>query len=160
MTYSSASAVFRLKKSLATENTEHRPAPKRIDLFLQSAWKGGEGDTGINTRRTLRVVGTRRVTSYGRDLCREIISVLPGMLDDLVIVIGLAYGIDVIVHRDAWRGILWETFSFTKSMIFLEIRFSCKGPYIADRRVQGLEVVLPGTRSSLPHVDRRTFAAT
>jgi DNA processing protein len=49
----------------------------------------------------LSVVGTRRATSYGRDVCREIIMDLSQKIKDLVIVSGLAYGIDVIAHKAA-----------------------------------------------------------
>ena len=59
------------------------------------------GTQGLHCRRILSVVGTRRATSYGRDICRKIVSGLSERLDDLVIVSGLAYGIDVIAHRAA-----------------------------------------------------------
>ncbi len=59
------------------------------------------GNKGLHSRRMISVVGTRRATSYGRDLCQEIIGDLSVMLDDLSIVSGLAYGIDVIAHRAA-----------------------------------------------------------
>ncbi|MEN8230796.1 MAG: DNA-processing protein DprA, partial [Bacteroidota bacterium] len=59
------------------------------------------GDQGLHCRRSLSVVGTRRASPYGRDLCRKIVSGLASMLEDLVIVSGLAYGIDVIAHRTA-----------------------------------------------------------
>lgn len=59
------------------------------------------GKKGLNSRKMISVVGTRKATSYGRDLCQEIIGDLSVMLDDLSIVSGLAYGIDVIAHRAA-----------------------------------------------------------
>ncbi len=59
------------------------------------------GEQCLQCRRSLSVVGTRRATSYGREMCREIIHDLAVMVDDLVIVSGLAYGIDVIAHRAA-----------------------------------------------------------
>lgn len=59
------------------------------------------GDQGLNCRRNLSVVGTRRATAYGRDMCREIIRGLASVVEDLVIISGLAYGIDVIGHRAA-----------------------------------------------------------
>jgi DNA processing protein len=63
--------------------------------------KGGEG---LNTRRALSVVGTRRASSYGKELCRCIVLELCSMLNDLVIVSGLAFGIDVMAHRAALEG--------------------------------------------------------
>jgi len=59
------------------------------------------GDKGLHARRILSIVGTRRATSYGRDHCRKIVSELASMMNDLVIISGLAYGIDVIAHRAA-----------------------------------------------------------
>ena len=47
----------------------------------------------------LAVVGSRKFTSYGRDICEKLISGLKGY--PIVIVSGLAMGMDTIVHRAA-----------------------------------------------------------
>lgn len=60
-----------------------------------------KGDQGLKCRRSLSVVGTRRATTYGKEICRKIIHGLSERINDLVIVSGLAYGIDVIAHRAA-----------------------------------------------------------
>lgn len=59
------------------------------------------GTEGLHSSRSLSVVGTRKATSYGRQLCREIIRDLSQLSPKPVIVSGLAYGIDVIAHRAA-----------------------------------------------------------
>jgi len=59
------------------------------------------GDQGLRSERSLSVVGTRRATSYGRDLCRDMIKDLSILTPPPAIVSGLAYGIDVIAHRAA-----------------------------------------------------------
>lgn len=59
------------------------------------------GDKGLNTTRAISVVGTRKATSYGKELCRSIILDLSSCIEDLVIISGLAYGIDIIAHRAA-----------------------------------------------------------
>jgi DNA processing protein len=59
------------------------------------------GNTGLNSSRALSVVGTRRASSYGKELCRNIVLEMGSKLKDLVIISGLAYGIDVIAHRAA-----------------------------------------------------------
>jgi len=82
----------------------------------------------------------------------------PGILDDLVIVSGLDYWIDVIVHRDTKRE-TFEKLFFTKSIISLEIRYFCRDPYNVDHPVWGLEVILPGTMSFLLHGVRRSSSA-
>lgn len=57
------------------------------------------GDNGLHCKRRLAVVGTRRASSYGKEICREIIRELALRVSDLAIISGLAYGIDVIAHR-------------------------------------------------------------
>lgn len=59
------------------------------------------GSMGLNTKFTLSVVGTRKATSYGKELCRNMVLELASAIEDLAIVSGLAYGIDVIAHRAA-----------------------------------------------------------
>jgi len=59
------------------------------------------GSIGLNSKRALSVVGTRRASSYGKDLCRSIVLDLSCRINDLVIISGLAFGIDVIAHRAA-----------------------------------------------------------
>ena len=59
------------------------------------------GSKGLNSKKALSVVGTRRASAYGRDLCRNLVFELAAKIEDLVIISGLAYGIDVIAHRAA-----------------------------------------------------------
>ena len=59
------------------------------------------GSIGLNSKRALSVVGTRKASSYGKELCRSIVLDLSRRIDDLVIISGLAFGIDVIAHRAA-----------------------------------------------------------
>lgn len=47
----------------------------------------------------LTVVGSRKFTNYGKDVCERLISGLRGL--PIVIVSGLAYGIDAIAHQSA-----------------------------------------------------------
>ena len=62
------------------------------------------GSEGLNTKRALSVVGTRKASSYGKELCRSIVLELGSMINDLAIISGLAFGIDVIAHRAALEG--------------------------------------------------------
>ncbi|MBI3020025.1 MAG: DNA-protecting protein DprA [Parcubacteria group bacterium] len=50
----------------------------------------------------LAVVGSRRFTSYGKEVCEKIIGELAG--ENIVIVSGLALGIDAIAHEAALRA--------------------------------------------------------
>ena len=62
------------------------------------------GNDGLNPSRSISVVGTRQASTYGKDLCRAIVLGLCSQLEGLVIVSGLAFGIDVIAHRAALEG--------------------------------------------------------
>ena len=59
------------------------------------------GKLDVNGRKTLSIVGTRRPSSYGMDSCRKLIRNLAERFPDLVIVSGLAYGIDHCAHKVA-----------------------------------------------------------
>ena len=59
------------------------------------------GEQDLLFKKSLSVVGTRRASSYGKEVCRQIIRELADRIPDLAIVSGLAYGIDVIAHRAA-----------------------------------------------------------
>lgn len=60
-----------------------------------------KGSKGLDTCRALSVVGTRKASAYGKELCRNTVLELGSAVGDLVIISGLAYGIDVIAHRAA-----------------------------------------------------------
>ena len=57
-----------------------------------------KGDCELNPLKIIAMVGTRNATDYGREFCESFlnsVSEVPG----LVVVSGLAHGIDTIVHR-------------------------------------------------------------
>ncbi|GAP45151.1 DNA protecting protein DprA [Lentimicrobium saccharophilum] len=57
------------------------------------------GNADLNAPRILSVVGTRRATEYGREMCRRLIAGLKEL--DVLVVSGLAYGIDTCAHKSA-----------------------------------------------------------
>ena len=59
------------------------------------------GNTSLSPRRVVSIVGTRKCTDYGRDLCEGFVRDLSALCPDTLIVSGLAYGIDVCAHRAA-----------------------------------------------------------
>lgn len=59
------------------------------------------GTTALDARRVVAVVGTRHITEYGKDLCRHLCADLRRLLPDVLIVSGLAYGVDIHAHREA-----------------------------------------------------------
>ena len=61
----------------------------------------GLGDCDLNSAHMLSIVGTRHATPYGTDFVIRLVEDLAKKIDNLVIVSGLAYGIDVVAHRAA-----------------------------------------------------------
>lgn len=60
-----------------------------------------KGNTDLNALHVVTVVGTRRCTEYGKDLCHSFTSDLARLCPDTLVVSGLAYGIDIHAHRGA-----------------------------------------------------------
>lgn len=60
-----------------------------------------KGNAGLNPRRAVSVVGTRRCTEYGKDLCERLVRELAAIAPGTLVISGLAYGIDVLAHRTA-----------------------------------------------------------
>ena len=59
------------------------------------------GSCDLNASKILSVVGTRNATPRGKEICEKIISGLAIGHPDLIIVSGLAYGIDITSHKAA-----------------------------------------------------------
>lgn len=59
------------------------------------------GNVNYNAARTVAVVGTRKATDYGRKMCYTFIKELHQLCQDVTVVSGLAYGIDVESHKAA-----------------------------------------------------------
>lgn len=59
------------------------------------------GNTNLDSRHVINVVGTRKPTSYGIDFTGRLINDLSHYFPDLLVVSGLAYGIDAAAHQGA-----------------------------------------------------------
>ena len=59
------------------------------------------GKADLNAPHIISIVGTRKSTLYGKEVIERMVSDLARMLPDIVIVSGLAYGIDINAHRAA-----------------------------------------------------------
>ncbi len=59
------------------------------------------GSANLNSQRIISIVGTRRCSEYGREVCNKFIDDLKSCYPETLIVSGLAYGIDVCAHRAA-----------------------------------------------------------
>ena len=59
------------------------------------------GNADLNQARVINIVGTRQMTSYGGDLIRRFVGELRQLCPEVLIVSGLAYGVDICAHRHA-----------------------------------------------------------
>ena len=59
------------------------------------------GSADLNQRRVIDIIGTRHCTTYGQDLIRRFVSDLKQLCPEVLIISGLAYGVDVCAHRNA-----------------------------------------------------------
>ncbi len=82
--------LFFLDKTYPIRLTECKDGP----ALLYS-----KGNFIANQNKVLAVIGTRKATSYSRDIISSIIEELASL--DVLIVSGLAYGVDILAHRSA-----------------------------------------------------------
>lgn len=60
-----------------------------------------KGNTDFNRLHVVDMVGTRRATDYGKQFCADFLRDLAVLCPDVLVVSGLAYGIDIHAHRAA-----------------------------------------------------------
>ncbi|QPH39415.1 DNA-processing protein DprA [Pedobacter endophyticus] len=73
--------------------------PKRLkNCFDSPILLYFKGEANLNHPRIISIVGTRNATEYGKQLCKSLCETLSPY--DLLIVSGLAYGIDVTAHKE------------------------------------------------------------
>ena len=62
------------------------------------------GNADLNKSKVLSIIGTRHSTNYGHDIIRKFVSDLRQYCPDVLIVSGLAYGVDIHAHREALKN--------------------------------------------------------
>ena len=60
-----------------------------------------KGNADLNQAKIACIVGTRQMTTYGQDLIRRFVRDLRQQCPQVLIVSGLAYGVDIHAHREA-----------------------------------------------------------
>jgi len=77
---------------------EHYPARLKecYDSPLMLYYKG---NADLNVQRIIGIVGTRNATDYGKSVCEKILDEL--VASGVLVVSGLAYGIDICAHKAA-----------------------------------------------------------
>jgi DNA processing protein len=63
-----------------------------------------KGNCDLDQAKIISIVGTRRSTSYGLENCKNLISDLSEKGHRLLIVSGLAFGIDIAAHKNALKN--------------------------------------------------------
>ncbi len=63
-----------------------------------------KGNVDLNAAKVVSVVGTRKASDYGRGCTQEIIKYLAENYPELIVVSGLAYGIDITAHKAAMQN--------------------------------------------------------
>lgn len=63
-----------------------------------------KGGVDFETAKVMAVVGTRRPSDDGRMICERIVSDLCARHPDIVVVSGLAFGVDITAHRAALKA--------------------------------------------------------
>jgi len=73
--------------------------PKRLKICNDSpVLLFSKGNADLNAQRIISVVGTRNASEYGKQLCQQLVEELQPY--NVLIVSGLAYGIDVCAHKE------------------------------------------------------------
>lgn len=62
------------------------------------------GNADLNGLHIINMVGTRHATPYGQDICVRFLTELSQVCPDVLVVSGLAYGIDIHAHRAALQN--------------------------------------------------------
>ena len=63
-----------------------------------------KGNADLNAAHIISVVGTRRASAYGQEVTERLLRDLSVSFPDLLVVSGLAYGIDICAHRNALKN--------------------------------------------------------
>ncbi|MDR0333056.1 MAG: DNA-processing protein DprA [Dysgonamonadaceae bacterium] len=58
-----------------------------------------KGNTEFNREKIISIVGTRNATKQGQEFCQKFVKDLSSQFSELLVVSGLAYGIDICAHR-------------------------------------------------------------
>ena len=61
-----------------------------------------DGNLNLNNNRVISIVGTRNMSSYGRDFCNQLIEDIKEY--NPIIVSGFAYGVDICAHKAAIKN--------------------------------------------------------
>jgi DNA processing protein len=94
---------FIIKHDIQTLWIEDEHYPQRLKNCLDApVLLFYKGNGSLNAKRNVAIIGTRKYTDYGQRLCEELVEGLKGE-EDMMILSGLAHGIDTIAHKAALK---------------------------------------------------------
>jgi DNA processing protein len=88
-------ALFYLDKNYPVRLRECEDAP--VILYVK-------GTVDFNVPKVISIVGTRSSSEYGKACTEEIVTYLGGYFPEMLVVSGLAYGIDIMAHKSALKN--------------------------------------------------------
>lgn len=98
-------ARFVEEKSIDIHFVDEPSYPRRlVDCDDAPALLYSIGACNLDSLHSIAIVGTRHATPYGLDFVNRLVDDLAARLDSLVIISGLAYGIDIAAHRAALKA--------------------------------------------------------
>ncbi len=81
----------------------HEDYPKRLlNCYDSPTLLYYKGEADLNTSKIIAIIGTRSHTDYGRQITEKLVEELKEQ--NIVVISGLAYGIDAIAHKAAVKN--------------------------------------------------------
>ena len=100
VSFAEAELNFAEKKGILALSQKDEAYPSRLrDCHDAPVVLFHKGNANFNCRHTINIVGTRRATDYGKSVCQRMIADLKEIVSDVLVISGLAYGIDIHAHR-------------------------------------------------------------
>ncbi len=82
--------------------TDHQYPKRLLNCYDAPTMLYYRGNADLNSSKIVSIVGTRNNTDYGRQITEQLVSDLQSF--KVIIVSGLAYGIDIIAHKAALQN--------------------------------------------------------
>lgn len=108
------------------------------------------GNADLNSEKIVSIVGTRSITEYGKDMCKQIIKDLSS--HNIMIVSGLAYGVDTCSHKAALENNLQTVAVLAHG---LDRVYPATNKYLAEKMIKNGGLITD--YMSLTNPDRENF---